>query len=92
MIDWAGRDAASRRVGRRPLSALELAGQWALAAVPVAGLDHSDENAAALAARLGRPELARGPSRCWACWLSSAPGWRRRRAEPGANAGRRAPG
>ncbi len=61
VIEWAGRDAASRRIGRRPLSVLELAGQWALAAVPVAGLEHSDENAAALAARLGRPELGPWP-------------------------------
>jgi hypothetical protein len=29
--------------------------------VPVAGLEHSDENAAALAARLGRPELGPWP-------------------------------
>ncbi len=61
VIDWAGREAASRRIGRYPLSALELAGQWALAAVPVAGLEHSDENAAALARRLGRPELGPWP-------------------------------
>jgi hypothetical protein len=59
-LDWAGRNAA-RRIGRRPLSALELAGQWALAAVPVAGLEHSDDNAAAQALRLGRPELGPWP-------------------------------
>ena len=61
VIDWVGRDVAGRRIGRHPLSALELAGQWALAAVPVAGLEHSDENAAAQASRLGRPELGPWP-------------------------------
>ena len=62
-LDWAGRNAAVRRVGRHRLSVLELAGQWALAAVPVAGLEHSDDNAAALARRLGRPELGPWPER-----------------------------
>jgi hypothetical protein len=61
VIDWVGREVAGRRIGRYPLSALELADQWALAAVPVAGLEHSDENAAAQAARLGRPELGPWP-------------------------------
>jgi len=61
VIEWVGRDAAARRIGRYPPSALELAGQWALAAVPVAGLEHSDENAAAQASRLGRPELGPWP-------------------------------
>jgi len=63
VLDWVGRDAVSRRFGPRPISALELAGQWALAAVPVAGLEHSDDNAAALARRLGRPELGPWPER-----------------------------
>ena len=61
VIDWIGREAAARRIGRYPLSALELAGEWVLAAVPVAGLEHSDENAAAQASRLGRPELGPWP-------------------------------
>jgi hypothetical protein len=61
VIDWVGRDVAGRRIGRYPLSALELAGQWVLAAVPVAGLEQSDENAAAQASRLGRPELGPWP-------------------------------
>ncbi len=61
VIDWVGREVAGRRIGRYPLSALELAGQWVLAAVPVAGLEHSDENAAAQASRLGRPELGPWP-------------------------------
>jgi hypothetical protein len=61
VIDWVGHDVAARRIGRYPLSALELAGQWAFALLPVAGLEHSDENAAALAARLGRPALAPWP-------------------------------
>jgi hypothetical protein len=61
VIDWAGHEAAGRRIGRHPVSVLEVVGQWALAAVPVAGLEHSDENAAALAARLRRPELGPWP-------------------------------
>jgi hypothetical protein len=40
---------------------LEVAAQWALAAIPVAGMEHSDENAAALATRLSRPELGPWP-------------------------------
>ena len=61
VIDWVGREVAGRRIGRYPLSALELAGQRALAAVPVAGLEHSDENAAAQASRLARPQLGPWP-------------------------------
>ena len=61
VIDWVGREIAGRRIGRYPLSALELAGQWALAVVAAAGLEHSDENAAARASRLGRPELGPWP-------------------------------
>jgi hypothetical protein len=38
-----------------------VAGQWALAAIPVAGMEHSDENAATLATRLSRPELGPWP-------------------------------
>src|SRR5262249_54541032 len=45
VTDWIGREIAGRRIGRRPLSALELAGCWALAVLPSAGLEHSDENA-----------------------------------------------
>ena len=78
-----GRQVADRRIGRYPLSALEVAGSWALAAVPVPGLEHSDENAAARAGRFGRPELARGLSSCSDCWPSSAPGSRPRQARPG---------
>ncbi len=61
VIDWVGRDVAGLRIGRYPPSALELSGSWALAAVPVAGLEHSDENAAAQASRLGRPQLGPWP-------------------------------
>jgi hypothetical protein len=61
VIDWVGRDVAGRRIGRYPLSALELSGPGALAAVPVAGLEHSDEKAAAQASRLGRPQLGPWP-------------------------------
>ena len=61
VIDWVGREVAGRRIGRYPLSALELTGQWALAFVATAGLEHSDENAAARASRLGRPELGPWP-------------------------------
>jgi hypothetical protein len=46
---------AGRRIGRYPLSALEVAGPWVLAAVPVAGREHSDENAAARVGRFGGP-------------------------------------
>ena len=60
-MGWVSRQAADRRIGRYPLSALEVAGSWALAAVPVAGLEHSDENAAARAGRFGRPELGPWP-------------------------------
>ena len=31
VIDWVGREVAGRRIGRHPLSALELASQWVLA-------------------------------------------------------------
>jgi hypothetical protein len=61
VIDWVGREVVGRRIGRYPVSALELAGPWLLAALPVAGLEHSDENAAAQAARLGRANLAPWP-------------------------------
>ena len=61
VIDWVGREVAGRRIGRYPLSALELTGQWALAVVAAAGLEHSDENAAARASRLGRAELGPWP-------------------------------
>jgi hypothetical protein len=54
VVDWVGREVAGRRIGRFPLSALELAGQWAMAALPVASLERSDTDAAALASRLGR--------------------------------------
>ncbi len=61
VIDWVGREVASRRIGRYPVSALELAGSWALAALPVAGLERSDQDAAALSDRLGRPQLGPWP-------------------------------
>jgi hypothetical protein len=61
VMSWVSRQVADRRIGRYPLSALEVAGSWALAAVPVAGLEHSDENAAARAARFRRPELGPWP-------------------------------
>jgi hypothetical protein len=61
VLDWVSRQVAGRRIGRYPLSALEVAGPWALAAVPVAGLEHSDENAAARASRFGRPDLGPWP-------------------------------
>lgn len=47
VIDWVGREVAARRIGRYAISELELAGSWALAAVPVAGLERSDQDAAA---------------------------------------------
>ena len=80
VIDWAGREVAGRRIGRHPLSALEVAGEWALAALPVSGLEHSDENAAAQAARLKRPELGPWPEQMlellaeFASRLETAPG------------------
>jgi hypothetical protein len=61
VMGWVARQVAGRRIGRYPLSALEVAGRWALAAVAVAGLEHSDENAAARAARFRRPELGPWP-------------------------------
>jgi hypothetical protein len=61
VIDWAAHEVAGRRIGRHPVSVLEVAAQWALAAIPVAGMEHSDENAAALATRLSRPELGPWP-------------------------------
>ena len=61
VMGWVSRQVADRRIGRYPLSALEVAGSWALAAVPVAGLEHSDENAAARAGRFERPELGPWP-------------------------------
>ena len=76
-LDWVGRDAMVRRIGRHPLSALELAGRWALAAVRVAGLEHSDDNAAAQARRLGRPELGPWPEHSSGCSPSSPSSWRR---------------
>lgn len=63
VLDWMGRDAIARRAGHEQVGVIELAGQWALAAVAVARLEHSDEHAAALAGRLGRPELAPWPDR-----------------------------
>jgi hypothetical protein len=36
VMGWVSRQVADRRIGRYPLSALEVAGSWALAAVPVA--------------------------------------------------------
>jgi len=61
VVGWISRQVAGRRIGRYPLSVLEVTGPWALAAVPIAGLEHSDENAAARAARFGRPELGPWP-------------------------------
>ncbi|HMD91180.1 MAG TPA: hypothetical protein VKG80_00910 [Trebonia sp.] len=61
VLDWAGRDVMARRVGRDKVSAVELAGPWALAAVPVAGMERSDEDAAALAAKLRKPEIGPWP-------------------------------
>jgi len=60
-LEWMSRDAITRRTGHAQVSAVELAGPWALAALPVATMEHSDEHAAMLAARLGRPELAPWP-------------------------------
>ena len=61
VLDWVGHDVMARRVGGHQVSAIELADRWALAAVPVAGMEHSDENAAAIAAKLGRPEIGPWP-------------------------------
>jgi hypothetical protein len=61
VLEWVSRDAIARRTGHAQVSAVELAGPWALAALPVAAMEHSDEDAAALATRLGRPELAPWP-------------------------------
>jgi hypothetical protein len=49
VIAWVGREVAGRRIGRYPVSALELAGQWALAAVPSAS---SSSSASASGARI----------------------------------------
>jgi hypothetical protein len=61
VMGWVSRQVADRHIGRYPLSALEVAGSWALAAVLVAALEHSDENAAVRAGRFGRPELGPWP-------------------------------
>lgn len=61
VLEWAGRDAITRRIGKHMISVIELAGPWALAGVPVAGMEHSDEHAIALAAKLGRPEIGPWP-------------------------------
>jgi hypothetical protein len=61
VLEWVSRDAIARRTGHAQVSAIELAGPWALAVLPVAAMEHSDEHAAALATRLGRPELAPWP-------------------------------
>jgi hypothetical protein len=80
VIDWVSREVAGRRIGRYPLSALELSGQWALAVVAAAGLEHSDENAVARASRLGRAELGPWPEQLLAlleefgAQLAAAPG------------------
>ena len=80
VMDWVSHQVAGWRIGRYPLSALEVAGPWALAAVPVAGLEHSDENAAARAVRFRRPELGPWPDQMlgllaeFSSRLESAPG------------------
>jgi hypothetical protein len=61
VMSWVGSDVAARRIGRHPVSVLELAGPWALAAVPAGGMEHSDESAAAQASHLRRPELGSWP-------------------------------